>query len=117
MQRPIARFRFRFLVVSLLLPAAIGSSSTVTGDLGDVTKVGVVADGVTLNTIAIQRAIDARSAQGGGTLTFPAGRYLTGTVELKDNVTLQLEESAVLLGSANAADYRNVDPFTDGTGM
>jgi polygalacturonase len=82
----------------------------------DVTKSGIVGDGVTLNTATLQRAIDALSAEGGGVLAFPAGRYLTGTVQLKDNVTLRLGEHAVLLGSTNASDYRNVDPFTDGTG-
>jgi polygalacturonase len=82
----------------------------------DVTKVGAVGDGHTLNSAALQTAIDACCAQGGGTVYFPAGRYVTGTIQLKDNVTLQLDAQAVLLGSTNAADYRNVDPFIDGTG-
>src|SRR4051812_21986881 len=82
----------------------------------DVTAFGVVGDGTTLNTAAIQRAIDTCSARGGGTLSFPSGRYLTGTIQLKDGVTLYLTEQAVIAGSPNAADYRNVDPFTDGTG-
>jgi polygalacturonase len=83
----------------------------------DVTRAGVVGDGVTLNTTAIQQAIDTCSAQGGGTLAFPAGRYLTGTIQLKDNITLRLDADAVLLGSPNAADYRNVDPFVAGDGI
>jgi polygalacturonase len=41
---------------------------------------------------------------------------VTGTIQLKDNITLRLDENAVLLGSTNAADYRNVDPFIDGVG-
>src|SRR4051812_38688716 len=60
---------------------------------------GVVGDGTTLNTAAIQKLIDETSAQGGGTVTFPAGRYLTGTIQLKDGVTLHLDAGAVLLGS------------------
>ena len=84
--------------------------------LVDVTQTGVIGDGATLNTLALQNAIDACSAQGGGVLAFPAGRFVTGTIQLKDNVTLRLDAQAVLVGSANAADYRNVDPFTDGTG-
>jgi polygalacturonase len=83
----------------------------------DVTKSGVVGDGVTLNTSAIQQVIDTCSAQGGGTLAFPAGRYITGTIQLKDNVTLHLDGDAVLLGSTNADDYRNVDPFVAGDGI
>jgi len=82
----------------------------------DVTKSGAVGDGITLNTAAIQKAIDDCNAQGGGTVNFPVGRYLTGTIQLKDNVTLHLDEKTVLLGSPNAADYRNVDPFIDGVG-
>ena len=57
----------------------------------------IQADGETLNTDALQRAIDQLSASGGGTLVFPAGTYLTGTLRLKDNITLHLEPGAVLL--------------------
>ncbi|MBC8097732.1 MAG: glycoside hydrolase family 28 protein, partial [Akkermansiaceae bacterium] len=81
-----------------------------------VTDFGAVGDGVTLNTPALQRAIDECSARGGGTLRIPAGRFVTGTLEIKEGVTLRLESDAALLGSTNAADYRNLDPFTDGTG-
>jgi polygalacturonase len=82
----------------------------------DATKAGVAGDGVTLNTASIQRVIDAAAANGGGIIDFPAGRYLTGTIELKSHVTLRLEKDAVLLGSTNPADYRNLDPFIDGSG-
>lgn len=66
---------------------------------------GAVGDGVRLDTAAIQRAIDACAAAGGGTLHFPAGRYLTGTLFLKSRVTLEIEAGAVLLGSRKLADY------------
>lgn len=82
----------------------------------DVTQSGVVGDGTTLNTLKIQKAIDDCAAGGGGTIRFPAGRYLTGTIQIKSNVVLRLEEQATLLGSTDAADYRNVDPFIDGSG-
>lgn len=73
---------------------------------------GVVADGTTLNTEALQRTIDGLSESGGGTLIFPSGTYLTGTLRLKDNVTLHLEQGAVLLGSPEIKDYPPVDvPF------
>lgn len=83
----------------------------------DVTSFGAVGDGVTINTAAIQKGIDQCSAAGGGKLLFPAGRFLTGTIQIKSNVTLHLEEKAVLLGSTSAADYRNVDPFLAGDGV
>jgi polygalacturonase len=55
------------------------------------------------------------SQKGGGVVTFPAGRYLTGTVQLKDDVTLYLASQAVILGSTNADDYLNLDPFKSGS--
>ena len=66
---------------------------------------GIVANGVTLNTKSIQKAIDYISTSGGGTLIFVPGKYLTGTFYLKSNVTLHLEEGAVILGSKNPFDY------------
>lgn len=82
----------------------------------NVSDCGVIADGTTLNTGALQRAIDTCSAEGGAVLHFPAGRYLTGSLQLKSDVFLRLDADAVLLGSTQAADYRNLDPFIDGTG-
>jgi polygalacturonase len=81
------------------------------------TEFGIVGDGVTLNTSALQKLIDTCSANGGGTVALPAGRYLTGTIQLKDNVVLRLAEGATLLGSTNPADYRNLDPFVAGDGI
>ncbi len=66
---------------------------------------GAVADGRTLDTRALQAAIDACAERGGGTLVLPAGRYLTGTLNFRDNITLHLEAGATLLGSQNPADY------------
>ena len=62
-------------------------------------------DGVTLNTKSIQAAVDACSKSGGGTVLFPAGRFVSGTIYLKSNVTLFLEAGAVLEGSKNLKDY------------
>jgi polygalacturonase len=77
----------------------------------------LIGDGATLNTAAIQQLIDDRSAAGGGTVHFPAGRFVTGTIQLKNNVTLELDAQTVLLGSTNVADYKNVDPFLAGDGV
>jgi polygalacturonase len=82
----------------------------------DVTNAGVVGDGVALNTPGIQKVIDNCAASGGGTVRFPTGRYLTGTIQIKSNVTLRFEEGATLLGSTDVGDYRNLDPFIDGSG-
>lgn len=66
---------------------------------------GIQADGIALNTKSIQKAIDFISSNGGGTLNFIPGKYLTGSIYLKSNVTLHLEQGAVLLGSKNPFDY------------
>jgi len=66
---------------------------------------GIYSDGVTLNTRSIQFAIDYIHKQGGGRLVFDVGRFLTGSIHLKSNVTLHLLEGAVIVGSLNRFDY------------
>src|SRR6476661_951277 len=70
-----------------------------------ITSTGAVGNGTTLNTRAIQAAIDQLAGQGGGTLVVPAGKFLTGAIFLKPGVHLHLEKDAVLLGSARIDDY------------
>jgi polygalacturonase len=67
---------------------------------------GVKSNGTALNTSSIQKGIDYISANGGGRLVFYVGRYLTGTIYLKSNVTIHLEEGAILVGSTNPFDYQ-----------
>jgi polygalacturonase len=57
-------------------------------------------------TESIQAAIDATYEQGGGTVMVPAGRYLTGTLELKSNINLHLDAGAVLEGSTDLNHYK-----------
>ena len=59
----------------------------------------------TLCTEAIRKAVDAAHAAGGGTVVIPAGRWLSGTVFLKSNVTLHLDAGATLLASREEGDY------------
>lgn len=71
----------------------------------DIRDHGAVSDGKTICTVAIQKAIDQCAASGGGTVYFPPGTWLSGTIELRSHVTLKLEAGCRLLGSANLADY------------
>ena len=66
---------------------------------------GAVNDGKTINTIAIQKAIDVCASKGGGTVYFPAGKYISGTLFLKSHITLNLGPGAILEGSNNLNDY------------
>ncbi|MDQ2752530.1 MAG: glycoside hydrolase family 28 protein, partial [Bacteroidota bacterium] len=69
---------------------------------------GAIADGKTLNTKAIQSAIDAASKAKGGKVIFPKGKFLTGSIEIKSDANVYLEEGAVLLGSTNPNDYKAI---------
>ena len=72
---------------------------------------GAAADAKTNCAAAIQTAVDKASAAGGGRVVIPAGRYLSGSVLLKDNVELHLESGAVLISSLDTAD---IQPFPQG---
>jgi len=73
--------------------------------LVSVAQFGAVGDGQTLNTKAIQSAVDDLASKGGGTLTVPEGVFRSGAIFLKPGVNLNLAEGAVLKGSADIADY------------
>ena len=73
---------------------------------------GIKSNGTTLNTSSIQKAIDYINENGGGRLVFYVGRYLTGTIHLKSNVIIQLEEGAIMIGSLNPFDYEHMTNWT-----
>ncbi len=71
----------------------------------NVLEFGAKADGKIFDTKVIQKAIDECANSGGGTVVFPAGIYLTGTIIMKDNVILNLQAGSKILGSKNINDY------------
>ena len=79
-------------------------------NLVSIKSCGAVGDGKALETAAIQKAVDAVHSAGGGTVYFPAGKYLSGTILLKSNVALHLERGAVLLGSPDSTQYKEFWP-------
>jgi polygalacturonase len=82
-----------------------GNAPPVADGSYDVTRFGAARDGQTLCTAALQKAIDACAASGGGTVLVPAGRYLTGALFLRSHVNLHLAAAAVLLASQRPEDY------------
>lgn len=103
------------LILKILFVVLCASATVFAEKIVDVMKFGAKGDGATLNSVSIQKAIDDCAAKGGCVLNFPAGRYLTGTIQIKNGVTLRLSKDAVLLGSMEKSDYRNLDPFIDGS--
>ena len=104
-----------FLVSTLFLTMACSESEV--RNTYDIVDFGAVADSLKINTQAIQRAIDSCHKNGGGQVLIRDGSFITGTLLLKDKVTLHIQEGAKLLGSTNPQDYRSIDTFVDATGQ
>lgn len=68
---------------------------------------GGKADGKTLNTTAIQQAIDQCSQRGGGTVQLSPGRWLSGPLQLQSNITLQIDQGATLQASNQEGKFVN----------
>ena len=79
-----------------------------------ITDHGAIGDGQTLNTKAIQTAIDSLAADGGGVIVVPKGTFITGSIFLKQGVNLQVEKDGVLKGSVNHEDYPQVKTRWEG---
>ena len=81
--------------------AASGKANTApaTGGTLDVRTFGATGDGKTLDTPAINRAIDAAAAAGGGIVRFPAGNYLCYSIHLKSHITLYLDPGATIVAA------------------
>ena len=90
------------LVLGLNLAAAVFAADAVPLNVRDF---GAKGDGLVKDTAAIQKALDACAAAGGGTVLVPEGLYLTGSLTLGANTTLQLSSHTSLIGSPDIADY------------
>ena len=75
-------------------------------DTFSIAKYGAVADAVTSNTAAFQKAIDECSQKGGGVVLVPRGQWLTGPIEMRSNINLRIAEGALVQFSDNRADYK-----------
>ena len=91
------------IIIAMTLAAA---ALTAEARVYDITDYGAVSDTMRLSTAALQKAIDSCNAAGGGTVSVPAGNYKIGSIVLRSNVTLNLENGATLYGSTDIADYQ-----------
>ncbi|MGD1085544.1 MAG: glycoside hydrolase family 28 protein [Verrucomicrobiota bacterium] len=101
------KFFLKFAAL-LFLAAALGACRTPPPDRAavlDVRQFGAAGDGKTLDTAAIQRALDECGRAGGGTVRLPAGTYLSKPIFLRGQTTLELEAGAVLQATDDPADY------------
>ncbi len=86
-----------------MMQSSLAADSTQT--MYNIIDFGAQSGGTTLCTQAIQTTIDQCTKNGGGTVFFPAGTWLTGTVYLESHVSLLLDSGCVLLGSKEKKDY------------
>lgn len=95
--------------VPLAAAQATPSGTTPSARIYNIVEFGAKGDGKTLDTKALQSAIDACTRDKGGTVMVPAGTFLIGTVEMKSNVTLHIAAQGKLLGSADGKQYYAAD--------
>ena len=109
MKRFLKAVPFLLLVCLLYTPGRTASSGTArqsdAAGVYNVRAFGAKGDGKTLDSPAVNRAIEAAAAAGGGTVRFPAGTYRSFSIRLKSNVSLHLDPGSVIL----AADPRDGD--------
>ncbi len=92
------------LFILLLLGPQVSEGQRDARRIFDVRDFGAKGDGIALDTKAIQQAVDA-CGKTGGTVVLPPGRYLTGSIELKSDVELEVSTGATLAGSKDLSDY------------
>ena len=92
-----------------LILLAFGAGPTAYAKVWSVKDFGAKGDGKTKDTEAIQATIEAAFNYGGGTVELPSGTYLTGSIELKDNIDFHFAEGSILIGSPDLEDYCSAD--------
>ena len=115
---------FTSIIGFFFVPGAVGSSQAAdapgAGNVFNIRSYGAVGDGTNLDSPAIDRAIEAASQAGGGTVLLPAGIYLSGSIHLQSNIRLLVDAGATILGAPqklNAYDFTEPwtnNPYQDG---
>jgi hypothetical protein len=98
------------ILVLVGLSTVTNAAVAATPGIFNVREYGAVGDGKTPDTAAINQAIEVCAEAGGGQVLLPPGRYLSGTLHLKNNVTLYLDAAATLVGSTDLESYQHFTP-------
>lgn len=109
-----AENRYNYLYKDLPFKMPVIQRPVFSNNKVSITDFGGVADGITLNTEAFAKAIDALSKKGGGTLFVPSGVWYTGPIVFKSNINLHLEKGALILFSADFNLYPLVNTVFEG---
>lgn len=100
--------KLKKIYLFILLPA-LACVQEARGATYDIRDFGAIADTTVLSTSSIQKAIDRCHSEGGGVVSVPPGNFKTGSIFLKNNVELRLENGATLYGSTDIKDYTPVE--------
>jgi len=113
-----------FLILAILLCFGVCNNSLSSSPTDNIDKFssdfniktyGAIGDGKTINTQAINNAVNACASAGGGRVIIPAGTFITGTVHMKSNVSLFLEKGAIIKGISDLDAYHSYVPIADMT--
>jgi polygalacturonase len=107
--RPTAARLLWLLLVALAVSWTPGAAQASKAKLFDVVLFGAKGDGQTLDTAAIQKALDECGRAGGGVVRIPAGNYLSRPIEIYSKTTLLLEKGATLKATDDPKDYLPAD--------
>jgi polygalacturonase len=94
---------------AIALSASFAASISHAENLFDVSTLGAVGDGTTINTEAIQSALDQCGKAGGGVVLVPSGTFVSGPIKLRTKTTLRLAEGATLKATDDPAHYARTD--------
>ncbi|HET7896431.1 MAG TPA: glycosyl hydrolase family 28-related protein, partial [Flavisolibacter sp.] len=105
----------RFLCCLFLCVSVTAGAQSSARIFYNVKELGARGDGTTSDTKAVNKAIEDAAAAGGGTVYFPAGNYLLGSVHLKSNICLFIEQGAVLIASGDSTEFDKPEPSVNDT--
>ncbi len=100
----------KYILLAAFSIGAIITHAQNTKTIYNIKDFGAIGNGTVLDSRAINQAIDTIASKGGGTLVFPAGTYLSGSIRLQSNITLYLDQGAVIEASPHVSDYDKAEP-------